>query len=100
MKKVLVFAVVGLALSVFSCGDTGESDDGGGGGGSTSGYTLTTSVYPSNGGSVSRSPNQTSYTSGTPVTVTASPAQGYTFTKWSGASSSTSTSVTVYMYSN
>ncbi|GBU22625.1 hypothetical protein R80B4_02536 [Fibrobacteres bacterium R8-0-B4] len=103
MKKVLAFAVMGLALSVFSCGDTGVGvgdGTGGDGGGGPSGYTLTTSVYPSNGGSVSRSPNQTSYTSGTPVTVTASPAQGYTFTKWSGASSSTSTSVTVYMYSN
>jgi len=49
-------------------------------------YTLTTNVLPSGGGSVSRSPNQTGYISGTNVTVTAIPTNGYTFTGWSGTS--------------
>ncbi|MDR2592810.1 MAG: InlB B-repeat-containing protein [Chitinispirillales bacterium] len=63
-------------------------------------YTLITNMSPVDGGTVSRSPNQTSYMSGSSVTVTAEPASGYVFTRWSGASTSTSTSVTVAMNSN
>jgi len=51
----------------------------------------------SGGGTVSRSPNQTSYTSGTNVTVTATAANGYMFTGWSGAARSTNSSVTIMM---
>jgi uncharacterized protein (TIGR02145 family)/uncharacterized repeat protein (TIGR02543 family) len=60
-------------------------------------YRLTTEVSPSGGGSVSRSPNQTSYASGTGVTVMASANAGYTFTGWSGASTSTNSSIMVTM---
>jgi len=60
-------------------------------------YTLTTRVSPFNGGSVSRSPDQTSYTSGASVTVTATAASGYTFTGWSGESTAKSSSVTITM---
>ena len=49
-----------------------------------SSYTLTTTVFPSAGGSIFRSPNATSYASGTVVTLTAAPTTGYTFTGWSG----------------
>lgn len=49
------------------------------------------------GGSVSRSPDQASYTSGTEVTLVAVANAGYTFTGWSGAASGTSSSVTVTM---
>jgi uncharacterized repeat protein (TIGR02543 family) len=107
MKKVFACSVMALALSLVSCGDTGvnigsggDDSGGGGGGGGSSGYTLTTYTSPSNGGYVSRSPNQTSYTSGASVTVTATPYSGYSFTGWSGASSSTSSSVTVTMSGN
>ncbi|OQP60758.1 InlB B-repeat-containing protein [Niastella populi] len=69
--------------------------------GSTStNYSLTTNVSPSGGGTVSRSPNATTYASGTVVTITASPASGYTFTGWSGDVTGTSTSVTVTMTAN
>lgn len=69
--------------------------------GSTStNYSLTTNVSPSGGGTVSRSPNAASYASGTVVTLTASPASGYTFTGWSGDVTGTSTSVTVTMTAN
>ncbi|HOV49718.1 MAG TPA: InlB B-repeat-containing protein [Candidatus Cryosericum sp.] len=47
-------------------------------------YTLTTTVSPGSGGTVSRSPAGSSYLSGTTVTLTASAAAGYTFTGWSG----------------
>jgi uncharacterized protein (TIGR02145 family)/uncharacterized repeat protein (TIGR02543 family) len=63
----------------------------------TTTYTLTTSVLPSDGGSVSRNPNSASYESGASVTVTATPASGYEFTGWSEASTSTSLSVTITM---
>jgi uncharacterized protein (TIGR02145 family)/uncharacterized repeat protein (TIGR02543 family) len=63
-------------------------------------YTLTTNASPSNGGSVSRNPNQTTYAPGTNVTVTATPANGYTFKGWSGASSSTNATVTITMNDN
>jgi uncharacterized protein (TIGR02145 family)/uncharacterized repeat protein (TIGR02543 family) len=58
-------------------------------------YTLTTSVTPTTGGSVT--PSTTTYPHGTQVTVTATAASGYLFTEWSGASTSTSASVTVTM---
>jgi uncharacterized repeat protein (TIGR02543 family) len=69
--------------------------------GSTStNYSLTTNVSPSGGGSVTRSPNATTYASGTVVTLTAAANSGYTFTGWSGDVTSTSASVSVTMTSN
>jgi uncharacterized protein (TIGR02145 family)/uncharacterized repeat protein (TIGR02543 family) len=63
-------------------------------------YTLTTSVSPMGGGSVSRNPNKTQYSAGEQVTVTATTATGYTFSNWTGASTSTSSSVTITMNGN
>jgi uncharacterized repeat protein (TIGR02543 family) len=57
-------------------------------------HTITTAANPPNGGSVSRSPDQTTYTTGTTVSVTAVPANGYAFTEWSGASNSKKTTLT------
>jgi uncharacterized repeat protein (TIGR02543 family) len=45
-------------------------------------FTLTVNTVGN--GSVSKNPNQTTYTSGTPVELTANPTDGYTFTGWSG----------------
>jgi len=47
-------------------------------------YTLSTTASPSQGGTIGKSPNQSSYLAGTVVTLTATPASGYTFTGWSG----------------
>ncbi|MFB6457789.1 right-handed parallel beta-helix repeat-containing protein [Chitinophaga sp. Hz27] len=66
----------------------------------TNTYTLTTTPSPSAGGSITRSPNATSYTAGTVVTLTAVPASGYSFSGWSGGASGSSTSTTVTMNSN
>jgi uncharacterized repeat protein (TIGR02543 family) len=63
-------------------------------------YTLTTTANPSAGGSITRSPNATSYAPGTVVTLTATPASGYTFTGWSGGASGTNTTTTVTMNAN
>ena len=48
-------------------------------------YTLI--ANPTEGGSVSRSPNQTNYNAGTQVTVTATPNTGYVFNGWIGVPS-------------
>lgn len=63
-------------------------------------YTLTTTASPAAGGTISRSPNAASYSSGTVVTLTAAAASGYTFTGWSGAVTSTASSVNVTMNAN
>jgi uncharacterized repeat protein (TIGR02543 family) len=60
-------------------------------------YSLTTNANPVAGGSVSGSGT---YNSGTVVTVTATPAAGYTFVNWSGDASGTNATTTVTMNSN
>jgi len=61
-------------------------------------YTLTITVNPAGGGSVS--PGSGSYDDGTTVTLTAVPASGYHFDHWEGDASGSDTSVTVTMNSN
>jgi len=63
-------------------------------------YALTTNVNPSSGGTVSRSPDQTSYNYGTNVAVTATPNTGYMFTGWSGDTSGTANPVTIPISKN
>lgn len=48
------------------------------------GYSITTSVTPENGGSISVSPKQTSYEEDSEVTILAEPSDGYTFIRWEG----------------
>jgi uncharacterized protein (TIGR02145 family)/uncharacterized repeat protein (TIGR02543 family) len=63
-------------------------------------YTLTANVSTQGGGTVSLSPNKDTYQYGEEVTVTATPAAGYKFTGWSGASDSKDASITVTMDDN
>jgi hypothetical protein len=60
-------------------------------------FTLTTNAVH---GSITRSPNLTSYTAGSVVVVTVSANPGYFFANWTGASTSPSSSITVVMDSN
>jgi uncharacterized repeat protein (TIGR02543 family) len=60
-------------------------------------YKLTVSISPAGGGTVSASPDSAEYALGTPVTVSAVPADGYTFTGWSGGATGTANPVTVVM---
>jgi uncharacterized repeat protein (TIGR02543 family) len=69
-------------------------------GNTSASYSLTTNISPAAGGSVSRSPNATTYAPGTVVTLTATASSGYTFTNWSGDATGSSTSVTVTMDAN
>jgi uncharacterized protein (TIGR02145 family)/uncharacterized repeat protein (TIGR02543 family) len=63
-------------------------------------YTLTVAGNPAAGGMVSRNPDLTSYAAGTEVTVTATPAEGYTFVNWSGASTSTNHEIELTINNN
>jgi len=57
-------------------------------------YIVTVNVNPINGGDVSRSSSKVVYNAGEPLTLTATPYNGYTFTGWSGASTSTNATLT------
>jgi hypothetical protein len=61
-------------------------------------YTLTTSVSPSGGGSVS--PAGGTYAAGSQVTLTAMPASGYSFSNWGGDASGSQNPITITMNSN
>ena len=61
-------------------------------------YNLTASVNATGGGSVS--PTGGTYDAGSSVAVTATPASGYRFDRWSGDASGTTTAVTVTMNSD
>jgi len=63
-------------------------------------FTLTITIDPPGGGTVTKSPNKTKYTYGESVTLTASPSSGYKFDHWSGNASGSSTTVSLYMNSN
>jgi uncharacterized repeat protein (TIGR02543 family) len=61
-------------------------------------YTLTTSVSPSGGGTVT--PASGIYDEGAEVTLIANPASGYRFDHWSGSATGTSNSISVTMDAN
>jgi uncharacterized repeat protein (TIGR02543 family) len=61
-------------------------------------YALTTVVSPSGAGYVS--PSGGEYEPGDQVTITASPASGYTFDHWSGSASANITTITITMDSD
>lgn len=63
-------------------------------------YSLTTSVAGNVGGTISRSPNQTTYAPGSTVQLLGVPSTGYYLHHWSGDASGTANPVTVTMNSN
>ena len=63
-------------------------------------YTLNVQVSPAAGGTVTKSPDQSSYTEGSTVTLTATAAAGYVFSSWSGDATGTTNPLTVTMNSN
>jgi len=87
---IAVIGVVGIAMS----GEPSTSPEPE----PTPAYTLSVSVSPSGAGWVS--PSSGEYESGAQVTLTASPAGGYTFDHWSGSASSTSPTIVITMYSD
>ncbi|WP_439883480.1 malectin domain-containing carbohydrate-binding protein [Pontibacter sp. MBLB2868] len=69
-----------------------------GGNATSESYTLT--VNTTGSGSVTSSPNQTSYAAGTEVMLTAAPATGYYFAGWSGDASGSVTPLSLTMDAN
>ncbi|HEX7607692.1 MAG TPA: lectin like domain-containing protein, partial [Candidatus Cryosericum sp.] len=63
-------------------------------------YVLSTTASPTLGGTIGKSPNQSSYLAGTVVTLTAAPLAGYAFTGWSGSLSGTTNPATLTMNAN
>ncbi len=63
-------------------------------------YTVTILITPAGAGTVTKTPNQTSYTAGTQVTLTATPNSGYQFSNWSGGVTGTQNPITVTVNSN
>ena len=60
-------------------------------------YTLNVTAQ---NGTVAKNPNQQTYNSGTAVTLTATAANGYEFSSWSGVATGTNNPLTVVMNSN
>ena len=63
-------------------------------------YTLTLNAFPTAGGTVSKTPNQATYTLGTTVQIAATANSGYTFTGWTGDTTGTTSPLTITMRSN
>lgn len=63
-------------------------------------YTLAVNVSPSGSGSVTKTPNQVSYPSGSLVTLQATPAAGWRFVSWSGDWTGNANPVTITMDRN
>lgn len=61
-------------------------------------YTLTTSIVGS--GSIAKNPDQANYTSGSSVSLTATPSSGEQFLGWAGDASGTTNPLTVIMNAN
>jgi uncharacterized repeat protein (TIGR02543 family) len=89
-KYAYLFVIASLVLLLSLVGLTGCP------GGQT--YTLTTNVSPPGAGSVS--PPGGDYDSGMSVTLTATPASGYTFDHWGGSATGTNPTTTIIMNSD
>jgi len=83
-----------------SGGESGDSNSNRGNSQSCPTYSLTTSVSPSGGGSVTKNPNKSSYNLDESVQLTAHASSGYTFSHWSGDASGSSNPINVTMNSN
>lgn len=60
-------------------------------------YTLSKTISPVNGGTITISPDKTSYTMAETVTLTALPDSGYEFANWSGDASGSDASIMITM---
>ncbi|HYG98421.1 MAG TPA: DUF6055 domain-containing protein [Terriglobales bacterium] len=89
---VLIVLVVASGLAACGGGNSSQPPSN-----STQTYTVTTTVVGS--GTVSRSPNLSSYASGSVVALTATPAAGYAFSGWSGDLSGATNPTTIVVNS-
>ncbi len=81
MKHLLVASL--MLFSVAAC--SGDNHECSGPSCPSASHTLSVATNPAAGGSVTVTPSGTTFTSGTAVSLTASPASGYQFSEWRGA---------------
>jgi hypothetical protein len=62
--------------------------------------TLETNISPKNSGTITKSPDKTSYSPNEEVTLTAKPAKGYKFKQWQGDASGSEATITIKMNGN
>lgn len=92
-NNILLLLLVSMTVISCSSDSTGpgngdnDGDGGDGGGNETVTYSLSTTISPVNSGSVA--PASGTFDEGSQVQVEATPANGYTFTEWTGDVSST-----------
>ncbi len=90
MKTLIKISLLIVFIMILTgCGQvlnetSGSGSSSGGGNPPANSYTLTIVVSPNLSGAVTTSPNATTFTSGTTVNLTATPAGGYMFSNWSG----------------
>lgn len=89
----------GMATMLVTSKLSSAGGGGGGGGGSTTGP-FKISVSKTGHGTVTASPNATSYAAGTVVTLTATPDPGFPWIGWAGACSGSATTCTLTMNAN
>ncbi len=61
---------------------------------------LETNISPKDSGTISKSPEKTSYSPNEEVTLTATPAKGYKFKQWQGDASGTEATISIKMNGN
>jgi len=62
--------------------------------------TLETNISPKDSGTITKSPDKTSYSPNEEVTLTATPAKGYKFKQWQGDASGSEATITIKMNGN
>jgi hypothetical protein len=62
--------------------------------------TLETNISPKDSGTITKSPDKTSYSPNEEVTLTAKPAKGYKFKQWQGDASGSEATITIKMNGN
>jgi hypothetical protein len=62
--------------------------------------TLETNISPKDSGTITKSPDKTSYSPNEDVTLTATPAEGYKFKQWQGDASGSEATITIKMNGN
>ncbi len=62
--------------------------------------TLETNIFPKDSGTITKSPEKTSYSLNEEVTLTAKPAKGYKFKQWQGDASGSKATITIKMNGN
>ena len=93
MKRIVFLSIILIAMLLSACATSASNPQK-----SVTTNFLIVMVDPPEGGSVS--PPGGTFETGTQVTLTATPASGYTFNNWEGAASSSSPTITLTVNAN